>query len=63
MKEYKIISQKDKWFSRKFAPQVLGQALNSYAQQGWVLKEAFSADVTGVFGAREEAILILEREI
>ena len=64
MKQYKVLSQKDKWFSGKFDPQKLEQAINSYAQQGWVVKTSFSAEVPGIFGGnREEAIIILEREI
>jgi len=33
--QYKVLSQKDKWFSGKFDPTVLEQAINAYAQQGW----------------------------
>lgn len=64
MKEYKILSQKDKWFTGKFDPTALEQALNSYAQQGWIVKAVFSASVPGYGygGAREEAIVIFERE-
>lgn len=35
MKEYKVLTQKDKWFSGKFDPQALENALNSYAEQ-WI---------------------------
>lgn len=64
MKEYKILTQKDKWFSGKFDPAVLEEALNSYAKQGWVVKTAFSADIPAFFGAaREEAIIVLERDV
>ena len=63
MKQYKILSQKDKWFSGKFDPQRLEDAINSYAQQGWVVKAAFTAEIPGVFNnSREEAIIILERD-
>ena len=64
MKEYKILTQKDKWFSGKFDPQKLEEALNAYAKQGWVVKAAFSADIPAVFGgSREEAVIVLERDI
>ena len=64
MKEYKILSQKDKWFSGKFDPAKLESALNAYAQQGWIVKAAFTAEIPGLFSStREEAIVILEREI
>ena len=62
MKQYKVLSQKDKWFSGKFDPAKLEQAINSYAQQGWIVKAAFSAEIPGLMGAREEAIVILERD-
>ena len=63
MKEYKILSQKDKWFSGKFDPLALESAINSYSQQGWVVKAAFTAEIPGIMGhAREEAIIILERD-
>ena len=62
MKQYKVLSQKDKWFSGKFDPARLEQAINSYAQQGWIVKAAFSAEIPGFMGAREEAIVILERD-
>jgi len=35
MKEYKILTQKDKWFGGKFDPLKLEQAINSYAEEGW----------------------------
>ena len=64
MKEYKVLTQKDKWFSGKFDPQKLEEAINSYAKQGWVVKSAFSAEIPGLFSAsREEAIIILERDV
>ena len=64
MKQYKILSQKDKWFSGKFDPQRLEEAINSYAQQGWIVKAAFTAEIPGMMmGMRDEAIIILERDI
>ena len=63
MKQYKILTQKDKWFSGKFDPERLEAAINSYAQQGWMVKAAFTAEIPGLFSAvREEAIIILERD-
>ena len=64
MKEYKVLTQKDKWFSGKFDPEKLQNALNSYAEQGWRVVSSFSADIPALFGAaRQEAIIIMEREI
>ena len=63
MKEYKVLTQKDKWFSGKFDPIKLEEALNAYAKQGWKVVSSFSADIPGFLaGAREEAIIILERD-
>lgn len=63
MKQYKVLTQKDKWFSGKFDPQRLEDAINSYAQQGWIVKAAFTAEIPGIMNTkREEAIIILERD-
>ncbi len=61
-KEYKVLTQKDKWFSGKFDPANLEEALNAYAEQGWVVKAATTAAITGLMsGNRDEMIIILER--
>ena len=63
MKQYKVLSQKDKWFSGKFDPQKLEEAINAYAEQGWTVKAAFTAQIPGLMGGnREEAIILLERD-
>ena len=63
MKEYKVLTQKDKWFSGKFDPQRLEDAINAYAKQGWIVKSAFTAEIPGIMAhSREEAIIILERD-
>jgi hypothetical protein len=60
--EYKILTQKDKWFSGKFDPEKLEQALNAYAGQGWRLQGMVTASIPGfVGGNREELIFVLER--
>lgn len=62
-KEYKILSQKDKWFSGKFDPAKLEEALNSYARQGWRVVSCASADINTVIGgSRQEMVIILERD-
>ena len=63
MKEYKVLTQKDKWFSGKFSPEKLEQALNSYSQQGWKVITAATADVPGFGINRQELVIILERDI
>ena len=63
MKEYKVLTQKDKWFSGKFDPQKLQEALNAYSDQGWEVVSAFSAAIMALLGpARDEAIIILARD-
>ncbi|MDR1132068.1 MAG: DUF4177 domain-containing protein [Oscillospiraceae bacterium] len=62
MKEYHVLTMKDKWFSGKFDPQKLQDALNAYAQQGWVLKCCATADVPGFGSARQEFVAVLERD-
>jgi Domain of unknown function (DUF4177) len=63
MKVYKVLSQKDKWFSGKFDPDLLEKALNAYAQQGWQVVQSVTASMSGIIGSnREEIIIILERD-
>ena len=38
--EYKVVTMKDRFFSCKFDPETLESMLNSYAAEGWKLKEA-----------------------
>ncbi len=60
--EYKVLTQKDKWFSGKFDPAQLEQALNAYAKQGWRLRGVATASIPALIGgARDEMIFVLER--
>jgi hypothetical protein len=60
---YKVLTQKDKWLSRKFDPESLEQALNSYGQQGWRVRTGDAASFPGFLTSdREELITILERD-
>ncbi len=62
--QYKVLSQKDKWFSGKFDPLTLEQAMNAYADQGWRVIGCATADIASGFGAaRQEFITVLEREV
>lgn len=61
--EYKVLSQKDKWFSGKFDPALLEQAINAYAMQGWRVISCATADIPGFGGPRQEFITVLEREV
>ena len=63
MKEYKILTQKDQWFSQKFDPESLENALNSYASQGWKVVSAVTATFPSLLGGnREEIVIIMERD-
>ena len=62
MKEYKVLTQKDRYFGSKFDPQRIEEALNAYAQEGWVLKVGTTNDFPGFGAKRNELILILERD-
>ena len=61
--EYKVLSQKDKWFSGKFDPALLEQAMNAYAQQGWRVIGCATADIAGFGTTRQEFVTIMEREV
>lgn len=63
MKEYKILTQKDQWFSGKFDPELLEKAINAYAAQGWRVVSAATASFPGLItNSREEMVIILERD-
>jgi len=61
--EYKVLSQKDKWFSGKFDPELLEKAMNAYAAQGWRVIGCATADIPGFGGPRQEFITVMEREV
>ena len=60
--EYKVLTQKDKWFSGKFDPAILEQAINAYAQQGWRVIGCATADIPGFGSTRQEFVTLLERK-
>ncbi|HWL11214.1 MAG TPA: DUF4177 domain-containing protein [Planctomicrobium sp.] len=60
--QYKVLTQKDKWFSGKFDPEALEKALNAYAQQGWKVKGIATASIPSFGGTRDELVVVLERE-
>jgi hypothetical protein len=63
MKEYKVLTQKDKWFSGKFDPEKLEGALNAYAEQGWMVVASATAQFPGFIGGnRDEMVVIMERD-
>jgi hypothetical protein len=62
MKEYKVMTQKDKFLSGKFDPESLEKAINAYASEGWTIKSVATADIPSFGGARQEIIVIFERD-
>lgn len=62
MYEYKILTQKDKWFTGKFDPETLERAINSYSEQGWSVRATATAKFPSLMAQREEIIVILERQ-
>jgi hypothetical protein len=60
-RQYKVLTQKDKWFSGKFDPEKLEQAINAYAGQGWAVRGITTASMPGFGGNRDEMIVLLER--
>lgn len=62
MKEYKVMSQKDKWFSGKFDPENLERGINAYAAQGWEVISIATASVPGITGTRDEMVVVFQRD-
>lgn len=60
--EYKVLTQKDRFFSGKFNPEKLEAALNGYASEGWRVVGVSTGEISVGFGNREEMIFILERQ-
>jgi hypothetical protein len=62
MKEYKVLTQKDRYFSGKFDPEKLEKALNAYSAEGWGVIAATTASIPSLTGNREELIVLMERD-
>jgi Domain of unknown function (DUF4177) len=60
-KQYKVLTQKDRFFAGKFDPVKLEAALNSYAAEGWQVISVATAEVPGFGQKREELIVVMER--
>lgn len=61
IKQYKVLSSKDKYFEGKFDLARLEEALNHFASQGWVVRAVSTPHVAGFQGEREELVIFLER--
>jgi hypothetical protein len=62
MPQYRVLTQKDRFFSGKFSPEKLEAAINSYAQEGWRVVSMATASIPSFGSNREELIVLLERD-
>ena len=61
-REYKVLTQKDRWFDGKFDLSRLEAALNHYAGLGWTVRAMSTPHVMGFSGGpREEIVVLMER--
>ncbi len=61
LKEYKVLTLKDKVFGGKFEPEKLEFALNTWAVQGWKVI-SISAVPVAALTRQEEVVIVMERE-
>ena len=61
MKQYKVLTMKEKFLPGRFDPEAMEAVLNSHASEGWIVKAMATAKIRG-FAHREELVVILERE-
>jgi Domain of unknown function (DUF4177) len=61
-KQYKVLTPKDKYFANKFSIELLEDALNHFARQGWTVRGMATPHVAGFSGGdREQFVIVLER--
>ena len=64
MKEYKVIGQEDIWMQGgRFDKTSLENMINSYALDGWTVKDISASKTWGMIVQRDEMIVILERDM
>jgi hypothetical protein len=61
LKEYKVLTLKDKVFGGKFEPERLEFALNTWAVQGWKVVSISAVPVTALT-RQEEVVIVMERD-
>ena len=62
VKEYKLLTPKDKVFENKFDLTRLEEVINAFALNGWTVRSMTTAQVTAFSGGmREELLVLLER--
>lgn len=63
IREYKVLTPRDKGFGGEFSPEKLEQVLNAYAVQGWHVVSVVTLGVPASPGeTREELIVVLGRD-
>ena len=63
LKEYKVMSQKDRWFTSNFDADAIENALNQLAKQGWQLVTVTTQRFGGIGNSRDEIFFFLERDL
>lgn len=63
MKQYKLISQNDSIFNERFDLTKLQNVINDHAKKGWVVRTFSTAKIPGLFGNREQIIVLLESNL
>lgn len=60
--EYKVISQRDKFWGNRYNPEEIEAHLNELGEQGWEFVLAINSDSAGVMTNRSEMIMIFKRK-
>ena len=66
LKEYKVIGTEEGWFMAsggKVNKKIIEDTLNSYAADGWSLREVITRQIPGLGSITFESILILVRDM
>ena len=63
LREYKVLTQRDKAFAGEFSLEKLEPSINSYAAQGWYVVSVTTIHVpAGPDGTRDELLVVLGRD-
>jgi hypothetical protein len=63
--EYKVLTQRDRFFRESFDPEKLEAAIDLYAARGWRVISIATASIPDGFsrGSRDELIVVFERPV
>jgi hypothetical protein len=61
MREYKVMTQNDRFFAGKFDHEKLESAINSYAAQGWQVVTIALVSIPSFSGWREKVAVVMEK--